>query len=401
MRCCCLRPPCWSSPDSVLLSRGTRPPTAETWGGCAAALCWSFSLGVGAERPSAQRVSGRPSEVCPGGPGCLWAKGGMSLCSWPPRLGRNLRRTSAPLLRGRHRLTWLPWGAALAVTLVCPSPAGRSQRRRVSSTPGKEKPTESSNKLQVLLREGGRPSYRGGTVDLHRLAGDGQSPWNSLHRQRRLLLLDLCWRHHVPERRKRSCRNRNSRHHWKTDGGKGWSGRRLPTEGRVPGSYAVGLEGPGLCRGPPAEGGAGDGAGVVGEGWKLTGGADAEDQRGSLGTAREGLPPGTESGLTFCQGRTDRQTARQTGGREPGVGRTRADLSLPAPWRCCCPAGDQMPRQASAGRRLRAGAESWRAPARNWATGVWGGEAATEGSLSAPQGDAESAQASSKPAGSP
>lgn len=82
----------------------------------------------------------------------------------------------------------------------------------------------------------------------------------------------------------------------------------------MPGSYAVGREGPGpgpgpgLCRGPLAEGRAGDGAGVVGEGWKLRVRADAQERRGSLGTTREGVPPGSESGLTFCQGQTDGRT---------------------------------------------------------------------------------------------
>lgn len=184
---------------------------------CAAALCWSFSLGVGAERPSAQPASGPPWEVCPRGPGWLWMKGGMSLCSWPPRRGWRHRGTSVPLLRGHCRLAWLPWGVAVAVTFACPSPAGRSQRRRVSSAPGKENPTGSSHNLHSLHRvlreaEHRNPAStdRSSTVDLHRLAGDGQRSWNSLHQRRRFLLLDVC-RHHVPGRRnigKRSCRKR-------------------------------------------------------------------------------------------------------------------------------------------------------------------------------------------------
>ena len=68
----------------------------------------------------------------------------MSLWPWPPRLGRQHRGTSAPLLRGQCRLAWLPWGVALAGRLVRPSPAGRSQRRKVSSAPGKAKPNTAS-----------------------------------------------------------------------------------------------------------------------------------------------------------------------------------------------------------------------------------------------------------------
>lgn len=64
----------------------------------------------------------------------------MSLWSWPPLLGWRPRGTFSPLLRGRCRLAWLPWWPTVAGMSACPSPAGRSQRRRVSSAPGKDKP---------------------------------------------------------------------------------------------------------------------------------------------------------------------------------------------------------------------------------------------------------------------
>lgn len=124
-------------------------PTAETWVGCAGDLCWGFSLGVGAARPTARLASGRPSGVCPRWPSWVWWRGGMSLWPWPPLPGWRCRGTSSPRPRGQHRLAWLPWGSAVAVMLGCPSPAGRSQHRRVSSAPTRT--TTESRKFFTIL----------------------------------------------------------------------------------------------------------------------------------------------------------------------------------------------------------------------------------------------------------
>lgn len=68
------------------------------------------------------------------------------------------------------------------------------------------------------------------------------------------------------------------------------------------GSYVVGGAGVGLCGGAAAgvSVGAVDGVGVVGEGWRPVGIGEVEDRRGSLGPARERVPTGLESALTFC-----------------------------------------------------------------------------------------------------
>lgn len=310
----------------------------------------------------------------------------MSLCSWPPRLGWGRRGTSAPLLRGRCRLAWLPWGAAAAaVTSVCPSPAGRSQRRRVSSTPATEN--------DRLVKQPAQPPRPRPPAWILTVAAP-------------LTCTDLLAMDRVPGTRSTDkgasfCFASAATISLEEEGS-GGEKERLKTEGggearskRLPGSYAAGREGPGLCRGPPAEGRAGDGAGAVGEGWKLRGRAEAEERRGSLGTTREGVPPGTESGPTFFR-------KRQTAGGEGGAGQRRSrgpDRSLPGPSQLQPqhrrPAGCPTPRRASAGPLLRAGGGSWRDPARSWATAVWEAEAGTEEWPSAPHGDAGLAQVNS------
>lgn len=88
------------------LGEGKDHPTAGIWVGCGGNLCWGFSLGVGAERPTAHPAFGPPSGVCLWWHplNWVWRRGGKSLWPWPPLKAWRRRGTSSPRLLWRRRL---------------------------------------------------------------------------------------------------------------------------------------------------------------------------------------------------------------------------------------------------------------------------------------------------------